>query len=339
MNKEYIHKDTRTDEPLQVQIETLTRWQDPTIKEYKKEIERLNNIIDLVVKDMEMTKYNPELPTYNSCVAVDKDHIQQWIDKLKELSEYGNKDRWDNNSKVKCVCDEQIYDNVREGKQVLALIEPRSIQPNVYNYVLDHFGEYEYVFTGDDMLLNSLSNAKPIMWGGVWYREENPTKTKLICMYSSDKEMCDLHKERKRIGRKYRGKIDVFGTIDGGEYVYDNKHKDYMYEVVIENDRQNIWFTEKICNCFANKTIPIYYGARDIGKYFNKDGIIICDSIEEVEEHIDDILSHEEEYTAMYGIPAIDENYELSKKYEKFDDWFYTTYEKEIDSLFEGGDE
>jgi len=56
-------------------------------QEKDKEIQRLNNIIDLVVKDMEMTKYNPELPTYNSCVAVDKDHIQQWIDKLKELKE------------------------------------------------------------------------------------------------------------------------------------------------------------------------------------------------------------------------------------------------------------
>ena len=46
MNKEYIHKDTRTDEPLHVQIETLTRWQDPTIYEKDKEIKRLNNIIN-----------------------------------------------------------------------------------------------------------------------------------------------------------------------------------------------------------------------------------------------------------------------------------------------------
>jgi len=266
------------------------------------------------------------------------------MNKMKLVSaydHYGNPDMWDANSPVKCVCDEQIYANKREGKQVMLLIEPRSIQPNVYEYALQVANQYEYVFTHDSKLLNVLPNAKPILWGGVWCRSENPKKTKLISMTSSDKELCNLHKERIKIARKYKDKIDVYGTIDGGNYCDPiDTLEPYMYSVVIENYIDDIWFTEKICNCFATKTIPIYYGARDIGKYFNKNGILICDGISKLDHDIDLFLFAKDYwFKKHYNYPevqkAIEENYELSKQYEKFDEWLYKTYEKEIGELFE----
>ena len=259
---------------------------------------------------------------------------------VSKYEDYGNKDNWDKESKVKCVCDEQIWSNKREGKQVMLLIEPRSIQPRVYDHVLEVYNEYEYVFTHDSKLLNALPNAKAIIWGGVWCREENPKKTKLISMTSSDKEMCELHRERKRIARKYKDKIDVYGTIDGGNYCDPiDTLEPYMYSVVIENYIDDIWFTEKLLNCFATKTIPIYYGARDIGKYFDKGSIIDCNSIQEVEDYIEGILYKQELANDMYNsvdtMKALETNYELSKQYEKFDDWFYNFYKKEIEGLFE----
>ena len=259
---------------------------------------------------------------------------------VSQYEQYGNKDMWDANSSVKCVCDEQIYANKRTGKQVMLLIEPRPIQPNVYEYALEVASEYEYVFTHDSQLLAVLDNAKPILWGGVWCRCEFPDKNKLISMTSSDKEMCELHKERKRIARKYKDKIDVYGTIDGGEFTDPiDTLKDYMYSVVIENHIDNIWFTEKLLNCFATKTIPIYYGARDIKEYFNYDCMLICNSIEEVEHTIDTILEIKDDYEFFYRWSDVNkklnENYELSKQYENFDEWLYRTYEKEIGGLFE----
>lgn len=262
--------------------------------------------------------------------------------KMKLVSyyaDYGNKDMWDSSSPVKCVCDEHIFSNTREGKQVMLLIEPRSIQPNVYEYALQVAKEYEYVFTHDSQLLAVLPNAKPILWGGVWCRSENPKKNKLISMTSSDKELCELHKERKRIARKYKDKIDVYGTIDGGEYVDAiDTLKDYRYSVIIENYIDDIWFSEKLLNCFATKTIPIYYGARKINYYFNQDGIINCNNIEEVERCIDEILNDDDPSKLWYmceeeGI--LQDNFERSKKYENFDEWLYKTYEKEIEGLFE----
>lgn len=264
------------------------------------------------------------------------------MNKMRLISHYdcyGRKDYWDDNSDVYAITDDFVmkneYKSISKDKKVALLIEPRAIVPEAYEYISRHYDEFKYVFTGDDELLK-LPNAKPIIWGGVWYREENPDKSKLMCMISSDKEMCELHKERKRIARKYKDKIDVYGTIDGGTYIDDNIHKDYMYEVVIENDIQDIWFTEKICNCFANMTIPIYYGARDIGIYFDTGGMIICKNIEEVEQKIDDILEYKEWYEEFYS-SSRDElyrNYELSKQYENFDERFYKTYEKEIEEMF-----
>lgn len=253
-------------------------------------------------------------------------------------TQYGDINNWDSSSPVKCVCDEHIFSNAREGKQVMLLIEPKSIQPNVYEYALEVADQYEYVFTHDSQLLAVLPNAKPILWGGVWCRSENPKKTKLISMISSDKGMCELHKERKRIARKYKDKIDVYGTIDGGEYVNPiDTLEPYMYSVVIENYIDDIWFTEKICNCFATKTIPIYYGARDIDVFFNADGIIHCYNREQMEYFIQDIIDNEDFYNSYYESKkeALEENYELSKQYEKFDEWLYKTYEKEIEGLFE----
>ena len=156
-------------------------------------------------------------------------------------------------------------------------------------------------------------------------------------MICSDKELCELQKERMRIARKYKDRIDVYGTIDGGEYVKAiDSLENYMYSVVIENYIDDIWFTEKICNCFAMKVIPIYYGARDIDKYFDGRGIIHCKSINEIEECITDILNDPEWYCDGYNYSEefLNQNYELSKRYEKFDEWLYKTYEKEIGELF-----
>ena len=44
--------------------------------------------------------------------------------------------------------------------------------------------------------------------------------------------------------------------------------------VVFENDSYAGYFTEKITDCFARGTIPIYYGDLEICKHFDCNGII-----------------------------------------------------------------
>jgi hypothetical protein len=47
-----------------------------------------------------------------------------------------------------------------------------------------------------------------------------------------------------------------------------------MFSIVIENDKYETYFTEKLTDAFVTGTIPVYWGAPDIGKVFNMDGII-----------------------------------------------------------------
>ena len=51
----------------------------------------------------------------------------------------------------------------------------------------------------------------------------------------------------------------------------------------MERLRKN-WFTEKLIDCFATGTIPIYWGCPNIEEFFNKDGIIQVNNIDELLE-------------------------------------------------------
>ena len=48
-----------------------------------------------------------------------------------------------------------------------------------------------------------------------------------------------------------------------------------MFSVVVENDFEPNWFTEKIVDAFRAYSVPIYFGASNIGKYFDEAGIIV----------------------------------------------------------------
>ena len=75
------------------------------------------------------------------------------------------------------------------------------------------------------------------------------------------------------------------------------------------------YFTEKLLDCFATGTIPVYLGAPDIGKYFNKDGIIDLTD----EFYISDELYHSK-------MEAIKDNLERVKNIEVLEDFIYLNY-------------
>jgi len=102
-------------------------------------------------------------------------------------------------------------------------------------------------------------------------------KSKNISIVSSNKKSCALHKLRSDWAMMFKqnGKVDTFGTFDGGNFVpaFDTL-KDYRYSIVVENAILPYWFTEKILNCFATYTVPVYVGHPNMLKRFNPDGII-----------------------------------------------------------------
>ena len=228
---------------------------------------------------------------------------------------------WTNEpAEITCYANEFVKTiNTPTEKSIALLIEPRSLYPDIYEWMEENNNRFKYVFTHDSRLLKK-DNAKLILFGGVW--ESRPAeKTKNISMISSQKTLCPLHKTRLRLAYELATRIDCYG-YNGRRIDTISAHAPYRYAVVIENYIDDYWFTEKICNCFANKTIPIYSGALKIGDYFNADGIIqvVPEDIKTVIE----TLRPEEEY--YKHLEAIEDNYRRVQDYYCFEDWLYKRY-------------
>lgn len=227
-----------------------------------------------------------------------------------------------------------------ESNSIAVLIEPRSIQPYVYKWMEKNYEKFRYVFTHDGWLLNHYNNTKLILWGGGGggiVECEHVPKTKNVSFVSSDKTMCVMHQERINLARRLESYpyVDVMGTYNGGKRVGPEKiYQDYKFSIAYENNIDFNWFSEKICNCFINKVVPIYIGASDIGKYFNTDGIIRCDNNRDVITYVE-WLYREGFDNFYYGDDvqlAIKDNYYRVKQFANFETWFFDTY----DELLEG---
>lgn len=219
---------------------------------------------------------------------------------------------------------------------IILLIEPRSIQPRVYEWIEQNYRSFKCIFTHDSKLLNLCGNAKLILWGGgCGGISPYPIieKTKPISIVSSNKEMCELHKARIELARMLKDNplVDVMGTIDGGEYVQpDMIYPEYKFSIAFENYIDDYWFTEKICNCFANKTVPIYFGAKQINEFFNPWGIIQVDDWRRIPAVIDKM---DLDFAYKMRLEAIEDNYDRVKKYDTFENWFFREYEELLNDL------
>ena len=93
-------------------------------------------------------------------------------------------------------------------------------------------------------------------------------------MIASNKNMCEGHRLRLEWVDRIGDQLDLYGR--GFKEIADKEEGlcDYMFSVAIENGQYETYFTEKLLDCFATGTIPVYLGAPDIGEHFNKDGII-----------------------------------------------------------------
>ena len=89
----------------------------------------------------------------------------------------------------------------------------------------------------------------------------------------------------------------------------------------MENDRYDDYFTEKLTDCFATGTIPLYWGTKNIGKYFNTDGIIMLhgNNVEQIRRQIS------ETSTTMYMTrkEAVMDNFERVKNLQMADDMLF----------------
>lgn len=226
---------------------------------------------------------------------------------------------------------EQIYhsDTPRERSYGI-LYESKALIQRVYKKAPTVMHKFRHIFTYDPELLRLNPDVfKLIPGGGIWIGGaygggtiEIKPKSKLVSMVSSTKRSCRLHRFRLRLAKKLAGAglADVFGLQ---QWVQINETlDDYMFSIVIENSVTENYFTEKLLNCFAVGTVPIYLGCRNIGAFFDESGIIQVGRWTSFRRLVQR-LTHEAYYDRM---PAIRRNHALCKQYEVLEDFIFEKY-------------
>lgn len=260
-------------------------------------------------------------------MSKDKIHIIDTIfSHAKSSSWYNEPDNFEwvrtFNLELMVMTDNNLFgvDKIKSKKKVAWLVESPSVTPTSYRFVLDNYNKFDKIYTFDKNILETTENSEFVPIGGCWVDVSERyihNKSKNVSIIASNKNIYVGHKLRHDVISNISS-IDVYGT---GYKRIENKIdglKDYKFSISIENIKSDYYFTEKLIDCFITGTIPIYWGCPSIGDFFDIDGILVFNDIDELKN----ILSN---LDGLYEkkLPSIKKNYELCKKYLVADNLIY----------------
>ena len=201
-------------------------------------------------------------------------------------------------------------------------------EPNEYfglhDWVIQNQNMFNVILTWSNKVLNNCENALFLPFGHTWFK---PDQYEIVKEKKFEiAHLCGVllksygHTMRHEIlARQNELKIPVnfYKTIGdrhniedariGKETVFGNS----MFGIAIENFSHQGYFTEKILDCFLMRTIPIYWGGSNIDQFFNPEGIIKF-------ENVDDFIyksNHLTENDYFSKIDIIEENYQKALQY------------------------
>jgi hypothetical protein len=207
--------------------------------------------------------------------------------------------------------DTKKYGWLHESKYII----PHIIQ-DVKNNYQEYFEVFDIIFTHNKELLDLDERFKWVPANGFWIKEPKIyDKSKMISFITSNKNFTPGHAKRLEWVQRIGDQVDLYGR---GFSEVENKEDalcDYMFSVVVENGFYESYYTEKILDCFATGTVPVYLGCPNIGDFFNIEGII------ELTDEFD--VSDEIYYDKM---DAIKDNLERVKQIEVLEDYIYKFY-------------
>jgi hypothetical protein len=180
---------------------------------------------------------------------------------------------------------------------------------------------YKKIFVHDKRYLNISDNIEYVPCGSnmPWIKNAGiHKKTKWMSLISSGKAISKGHEYRNYLTDQFKNKnlpIDFYGRNTNPFNIKEDVLNDYYYSITMENGKYDVYFTEKIMDCFASGTIPIYYGTDEITNYFNKEGIVF------LKENMDLSFLNEEYYFSK--MDAIKDNYDRCINHKMADDFLY----------------
>jgi hypothetical protein len=203
-------------------------------------------------------------------------------------------------------------------KVSLLLPEPWKLNRRVYLPVLLVWPKFFRVLTFQQLALRLVPNARfwvaADSWVGTPTDAEIAGKSRNVSLIASAKMLLGGHKLRHAIARWARAeKLDV--DLCGLAYRPLASKREgllpYRFSVVIENSRESGYFTEKLVDALLCGTVPIYWGATDVEKFFDPAGMLICRSEAELRAAI--LRADAGLYEQM--LPALLGNREAAQRY------------------------
>jgi hypothetical protein len=203
-------------------------------------------------------------------------------------------------------------------KVSILLSEPWGLSKRIYLPVMLLWWKYFRIFTFQAPIIRLLPNARfwiaANSWVGVPSDAEIGGKTRNMSLIASAKMMLRGHRLRHSVARWARAEkldIDLLGLA---YQPFDDKRDGllpYRFSVVIENSRENGYFTEKLVDALLCGTVPIYWGAPDVEKFFDVRGMLVCRTEDDIRKAIRraDLML----YDSMKA--AIARNRETAKRY------------------------
>jgi len=184
-------------------------------------------------------------------------------------------------------------DSIPARHKVGLIIEPQSIETEPYQRARNpaFVSKFDFIFTHSQSLIDTNPEKfKFYPFMGCWIEQADRmihVKSRMTSIIASAKTQTFGHRLRHEAVSKFRNKMSIYGR---GYRAVASKLEalgPYRYSVVIENEKSPTWFTEKLCDCFATGTVPIYWGATRIGEFFDDRGIIQFDTIEQLGNILD----------------------------------------------------
>ena len=242
-----------------------------------------------------------------------------------------------------------FWDTLPRSKEDLSLNSYNmflSHEPNEYfgihSWLKDNYYLFDAVLSWDEITLSKCPNSIPFYCGWIFDWEYfTPTEKEFsVSFLSGVKNITYGHELRQKI-YKSKDKINIpnkwyytlkdfdhkFNVRPGyKEYSKDTSHIpkninpevygkqflfDSMFHIAVENIKHNNYYSEKIHQCFLNKTLPIYWGCPNIDKLgYDIRGMYIFNTYQELIDIVNK-LTPENYYEKL---PYIEHNYQMAKQ-------------------------
>ncbi len=186
------------------------------------------------------------------------------------------------------------------------------------SWIETHLDRFDLILTFNQYLLEKYPEKckfiNPMGFGTLYDQKIHP-KSKLCSHMVSNQRWTEGHQLRWAVAETYPHYFE--GYKDGHSTWVEWKDEwlnDFCFSVVVENSRESHYFSEKLVECLRAGTVPIYWGCPTIAEFFDRDGIIVFDKLEDLEPILKGLSF--EEYQKR--LPAIRRNFELAGKYPQF---------------------